>query len=196
MKGRLGRLLQHGRCVRALGFDDAPFPKRRGAKVRVAGVVCARTRFEGMLWGHVRRDGWNATDSLIALVSGSKFLPQLHLVLLDGIALGGFNVVDLRRLAEELGLPCVAVMRRLPDRDAVRHAIGRLPRAERRREIVDRAGPIHSFGPFHFHAHGDSPEVVAAALSEITDRGHVPECLRLAHLIGSAVMTGQSSNRA
>jgi len=30
----------------------------------------------------------------------------------------------------------------------------------------------------------------------LTDTGHVPEALRLAHLIGSAIMTGQSSNRA
>ena len=36
-------------------------------------------------------------------------------MLLDGIAFGGFNVVDLPALAESLGVPCASVMRRVPD---------------------------------------------------------------------------------
>jgi endonuclease V-like protein UPF0215 family len=37
---------------------------------------------------------------------------------------------------------------------------------------------------------------VAEALKRLTDRGNVPEALRLAHLIGSAVVMGESSKRA
>jgi hypothetical protein len=37
---------------------------------------------------------------------------------------------------------------------------------------------------------------MADALTQLTDTGHVPECLRLAHLIGSAVKTGTSGQRA
>ena len=45
----------------------------------------------------------------------SKFLAQLHLILLDGISMGGFNIIDLPELSERLGLPCVSVMRHLPN---------------------------------------------------------------------------------
>ncbi|MFP2934395.1 hypothetical protein ACLESO_56630 [Pyxidicoccus sp. 3LG] len=43
---------------------------------------------------------------------------------------------------------------------------------------------------------GAEPPLVAEALARVTDRGNVPEPLRLAHLIGSAVVTGQSGQRA
>ena len=184
------------RLPRVAGFDDAPLEKRAGAVVPLVGTVCSGTRFEGLVWGRVRKDGWTATDEVCRLLVGGKFLPQLHLVLLDGIAFGGFNVVDLPRLAERLGKPCVAVMRRLPDLEAVERALRNLPRAERRLALLKRAGPIHQRSGFTFQVQGAEPEWVVEALGLLTDRGHVPEALRLAHLIGSAVVTGESSKRA
>jgi endonuclease V-like protein UPF0215 family len=185
-----------GRLIRAIGFDDAPFARRPGAAVPLAGVVCSGTRFEGMVWGRVRRDGWNATAELCRLLIGSKFLPQVHLVLIDGIAFGGFNVVDLPTLAAKLDRPCVAVMRRHPDLAAVETALRRLPRPEQRLARLRAAGPIHARPPFYFQVQGAAPDQIADALAQLTDRGHVPEALRLAHLIGSAVMSGISSQRA
>ncbi len=185
-----------GRTVRAVGFDDAPFERRRRGDVAIAGVVCAGTRFEGLVWGRVRRDGWNATGTLVRLLAGGKFLPQLHLVLLDGIAFGGFNVVDLAALADALRRPCVAVMRRPPDLAAVERALRSLPRPERRLALLRRAGPVHRVGAFTFQVRGGEPEATARALARLTDRGAVPEALRLAHLVAGAVRTGESGNRA
>lgn len=182
--------------LRAVGFDDGPFEQARGSPVAVVGAVCAGTRFEGMVFGHVHKDGTDATEVLARLLLGGKFLPQLHLVLLDGIALGGFNVVDLEELAARLQRPCVAVMRRLPRLEAVHAALARVPGAEARRDLLARAGPIHQLGGFTFHVRGAAPAAVAAALARITDRGHVPEPLRLAHLIGAALVRGESGRRA
>ncbi|MBI5546729.1 MAG: DUF99 family protein [Deltaproteobacteria bacterium] len=190
------RLPAPTRLLRAIGFDDAPFARRRGAPVQIAGVVCAGTRFEGLVWGRLRRDGWNATDVLATMLEGGKFLPQIHLVLLDGIAFGGLNVVDLPALAERLERPCVAVMRRAPDLAAMEQAIRKLPFAERRLELLRRAGPIHQRRPFVFQVQGLAPEEAEDALARLTDTGYVPEALRLAHLIGAAVVNGVSGRRA
>jgi uncharacterized protein len=179
-----------------IGFDDGPFPRRRGASVPLVGVVCSGTRFEGLVWGRVRKDGWNATEEVCRLLERGKFLPQLHLVLLDGIAFGGFNVVDLPALAARLKSPCVAVMRRPPNLDAVEQALRRLPRAELRLARLRQAGPIHQLGGFTFQVQGAEPAFVAESLARVTDRGRVPEPLRLAHLIGAAVVRGESSHRA
>jgi uncharacterized protein len=184
------------RTLRAIGFDDAPFARGRRGPVGLAGVICAGTRFEGLVWGRVRQDGWNATASLVRLLAGGKFLPQLHLVLLDGIAFGGLNVVDLPALAGALARPCVAVMRRPPDLAAVEAAIRRLPGADRRLAVLRRAGPIHRLGGFVFQVQGAGPEPTASALARLTDRGRVPEPLRLAHLVGVAVRLGESGRRA
>ena len=185
-----------GRLVRSIGFDDAPFLRKRGARVPIAGVVCAGTRFEGLVLGAARQDGWGATDELCRLLVGGKFLPQLHLVLLDGLGFGGLNLVDLDALAARLRRPCVAVMRRPPDLAAMERAIRRLPGAERRLSLLRRAGPVHEQPPFAFQVRGAAPGDVAPLLAGLTDRGNVPEPLRLAHLVGAAVVRGESGRRA
>lgn len=193
---KLESLLKRDRLIRVVGFDDAPFVRRRSRSVAIVGVVCAGTRFEGMVWGKVRQDGWNATDTICQLLIGKKFLPQLHILLLDGIGFGGFNLIDLPQLSERLSLPCVAVMRRLPNLAAMETAICRLPQPQRRLNILQRAGKIHASPPFFFQVCGACPEVTAAVLHRLTDCGKVPEALRIAHLIGAAVVKGESSSSA
>ncbi|MFW6053523.1 MAG: DUF99 family protein [Persicimonas sp.] len=192
----LERILRKGKTLRAIGFDDAPFTRGTGEPVHVAGVVCADTKFEGMVWGEVVEDGWDATDVVGELLLDGKFLPQLHLLLLDGIALAGFNVVDLPELHRRLGLPCVAVMRTYPDLDAVELALRQLPEPERRLELIGRAGPIHRADNVCFQVAGAPAELIPEALERLTYTGHIPEPLRMAHLIGAAVETGESGRRA
>jgi endonuclease V-like protein UPF0215 family len=189
-------LLRHHRTICVIGFDDAPFVRRSPDPVAIAGVVCAGTRFEGMLWGTIQADGWDATAVISRMLLTSKFLPQLHLVLLDGISMGGFNLIDLPLLAATIARPCVAVMRRYPKLTAVAHALQKLPDPEQRWELINRAGAIHQYPPFYFQVCGADPAVIAQVLPRLTDRGHVPEALRIAHLITAAVIKGESGRQA
>ncbi len=192
----LAEVMRLGRTIRVLGVDDAPFEHRRGAKANFSAILCANTRFEGMLWGQLEVDGEDATDALIEAIKPSKFHDQIHAVLIDGLAMGGFNLVDLPRLAEVFERPCVAVMRKMPDMERIERALQNFDDMERRLGLIAAAGEIHERGPFVFQCVGEAPDVVGAALGQLTDQGHVPEALRLAHLIGSAIKTGSSSNRA
>ncbi|MGQ9869990.1 endonuclease dU [Leptodesmis sp.] len=192
----LKTLLEQNRTIRVIGFDDAPFIRCANHPVPVAGVVCAGTRFEGMVWGQVTPDGWDATEVLCDLLLPSKFLAQVHLVLLDGISLAGFNIVNLPLLAEKLQRPCVTVMRRYPNMQAVEYAIRRLPNPEQRLALIQQAGLIYKDPPFYFQVSGSQPEIVAKALRRLTDCGNVPEALRVAHLITSAVVKGESGRQA
>jgi len=193
---KLADLIRLDRTIRVVGFDDAPFERNRDRTVSISGIICGGTRFEGMVWGQIEADGWDATDTICNLLLGGKFHPQIHLVLLDGIGLGGFNLVDLPELAERLQRPCVALMRRPPNLDKMQQAMRRLPDFEKRWDRLRRAGPIHAFHPFYFQTCQEAPGTIAKVLQVLTDRGHVPEALRLAHLIGSAVITGESGYRA
>ena len=110
---KIDQLIQTRRNIRVIGIDDAHYAdKSLGSKVNLAAVVCSSTRFEGMLWGEISKDGMDSTERIAQLVEQSKFHAQLHLVLLDGITFGGANVVDLDELNKQLRLPVVAVMRR------------------------------------------------------------------------------------
>lgn len=192
----LKELLRRNRTIRVMGFDDAPFTRPSCDPVPVAGVVCAGTRFEGMVWDQVEADGWDATDVLCRMVIGSKFHSQIHLVLLDGISVAGMNVIHLPALAQEIERPCVSVMRRPPNLEAMEYVIRQLPDPQRRWAILQQAGTIHPHPPFYFQVEGADPAVIAPVLERLTDRGHVPEALRIAHLVTAAVVKGESGRQA
>lgn len=162
----------------------------------VIGALCAGVRFEGLLTTHVRPDGLDATLRLVEMVCGSKFHAQLHAVLLDGVTLGGFNVVDLPEFQQATERPIISVMRQHPDLAAMDGVIERLQEPDRRRRALRRAGPIHEAGGVFFQAHGIAPTTARTLLERITDKGLIPEPLRLAHLIGRGVVTGESGRRA
>lgn len=182
--------------LRVIGFDDAPFSKHNDSRVNVSGIVCSNTRFEGMVWGEVKRDGTDGTECLIDLVTNNKFHSQLHAVLIDGIAFGGFNIIDLPALSEALSLPCIVVMRKMPDLIGVDKALRHFSDYESRIALVRKAGKIHDHAPFYFQCSGIDGQSAGQVLERVTDTGKVPEALRIAHLIGSAIKTGVSSNRA
>src|SRR2546425_794935 len=81
----------------------------------VVAAVFAGVRLDGVLIDQVRRDGANAARTLIEMIRGSKFAQHLQLVMLQGIALAGFNVVDVFALNRELGLPVLVIARKRPD---------------------------------------------------------------------------------
>ncbi len=85
------------RFSHVIGVDDAPFERTCRGDVLVVGAVYAGLRLEGILSTRVRRDGRNATSALAAMIAGSRFAAHLHAVLLQEIALAGFNVVNSRR---------------------------------------------------------------------------------------------------
>lgn len=192
----LEELLRKNRRVRTIGIDDAPFRRGQRQNVLVVGVICAGTRFEGILSTTVRPDGFNATRRLVEMVGGSKFVGQLHAVLINGITLAGFNVVDLQALHRELALPIIAVMRRQPDMSAVLSVVDKLSQPERRRRLIERGGLIHLGEHVFFQVHGAEVKTAERLLARVTDCGHIPEPLRLAHLIGGGIVNGESGRRA
>ncbi|NIC05970.1 DUF99 family protein [Billgrantia bachuensis] len=179
-----------------VGFDDCPFPRGHRGDVAIVGTVFSRLRLEGVLSGKVRRDGVNSTRELIRLAGSSRFAAHLQLVMLQGVALAGFNVVDAVRVHEELGLPVLVVARRAPRRDAMRRALlERIPGGAHKWALVERLGEMEPLEGVYVQRVGLSVEEAAATLRATTPHGSVPEPLRVAHLIAGGVTTGESSGR-
>ena len=127
------------------------------------------------------KDGNDATEVPSTLLRQSKFYSQIHAILTNGIAMGGFNIIDLPALPHSLQRPCITVMRKHPDTATIDKALKNLS---------------YQHNHFYYQIAHCHLETAAQVLERVTDRGYVPEALRLAHLIGAGVMTGQSSNRA
>lgn len=179
-----------------VGFDDAPFPHEHRGDVLLVGTVCARTRLDGVVSDRVRRDGANATERMVACLERSQFRRQIRLVLLQGIAVAGFNVIDTQALHVALAVPVLVVARRRPKLEALREAVLKVPGGERKWALIEGAGPMEAVGGVFVQRRGLSLEEASATLSATTLHGNLPEALRLAHLIAGGVTTGASRGRA
>jgi len=184
------------RLSNVIGFDDAPFAHAHRGDVTLVGVVCARTRLDGVVSGKVRRDGRNSTDRMLELIARSQFGGHLQAILLQGIAVAGFNVVDVRRLHAASGLPVLVVARRAPDLAAMHRALGRVAGATRKWSLIEQLGPMEPLRGIRVQRMGLSRPQADALLQATTLHGKLPEPLRLAHLIAGGMTTGRSRGRA
>jgi len=207
--------------VNVIGFDDGPFARTHRGDVLLIGAVCAGTRLDGVVSGRVRRDGRNATRRMVEVVRHSQFAGHIRAVMLQGIAVGGFNVVDIHELGRSLSVPVLVIMRRLPDLDSVRRALfSDVPRmrprvrgARDKWRLLQRAGEIErvELGASRRHKlpsgvraadrvlyvqrAGLSLDEARTLIRATTLHGNVPEPLRLAHLIAGGIVTGRSRGR-
>ncbi len=179
------------------GFDDAPFPRSFRGDVLVVGAVYAGLKLEGVLSGKVRRDGRNATQVLERIITASRFYAHLHLVLVQGIAFAGFNVIDIQALHRAIGLPVMVIARRAPDLEAIRHALLTRVRGGRRKwAIIERTGPMEPLAGVYVQRAGISAEEAEGVIRRLAVYSKLPEPLRAAHLIAAGVTLGQSRGRA
>jgi uncharacterized protein len=64
-----------------IGFDDTPFAHAYRGDLLVVGVVCSRTRLDGILSASVRRDGANSAPHMLEMIRGSQFARHVWAVL-------------------------------------------------------------------------------------------------------------------
>ncbi|HYE33953.1 DUF99 family protein [Methylocaldum sp.] len=179
-----------------IGFDDAPFERSHRGDVIIVGAFYAGHRLDGVLSGQVRRDGINSTRVLIDLVSSSRFYPHLQAILLQGIAFGGFNVVDIHRLHEALDRPVVVVARHLPNLGKIRDALlNHVPGGQRKWRLIEQAGPMEPMADVYVQRAGLSAKETAIFIRALAVHGRLPEPLRTAHIIAGGISRGESIHR-
>jgi endonuclease V-like protein UPF0215 family len=187
--------------IRILGFDDGPFKEKKG-RVPVIGVIYRGGSFlDGILRTDVKIDGIDATAKLVKLINSSRHKQQLKVIMLDGITFGGFNVVDVKELHEKTGLPIIVVNRKHPDLKKVQKALKKFRDFERRWQMIKNAGKIKSFqlkngAKVFYQCIGLSDEEAEEIIELSSTHAQIPEALRVAHLIATAIVKGESFGRA
>jgi endonuclease V-like protein UPF0215 family len=185
------------RYSNVIGFDDAPFVREHRGDVALIGSVCTQGRLDGVLVGKVRRDGVDSTRRMAAMLQDSPFAAHVQAVLLQGIAVGGFNVVDIHALHAWTGLPVLVVARRAPGLPAIRAALlQRVRGGAKKWVLIERAGPMEPCEGLWIQRAGLSLAEAAGLLRTTAVHGKLPEALRLAHLIAGGIGDGVSRGRA
>ena len=180
-----------------LGIDDAPFHKDQSQDVPIVGVMMeGATLVEGLAFGSFPVDGEGATDYLAQWITGLRWHLTLQAVVLGGITLAGLGIIDLEKLAQHLAIPVMAVTRHNPAQSRLSYALTAAGFHERI-SLLEHIPPAHQLEPGLYVAISGTELTDAAQIIRATKgKARFPEPLRIAHLIGTALVEGQSKGRA
>lgn len=185
--------------IRILGIDDSSLHNER---VMIVGAFFRGGEWlDGVLRSHIARDGSDATDAIIEMVTKSKHFGQVRVLMFDGITYGGFNIVDIKVIWETTKIPCIVIMREYPDFTSIRTALEYLPDPDLRWEMITKAGKIskvHSReeeNPIYLQHCGIDLEDAKKIVRLSATHSNIPEPLRVAHLIATGIVCGESTGK-
>ncbi|MCX8149960.1 MAG: DUF99 family protein [Candidatus Bathyarchaeota archaeon] len=180
--------------IRVVGIDDGRFTPHSKDQVLVVGVVFRGGDYvDGIMSTVVRVDDFDATAKLAHMIISSRHYKQLRVILLNGITIAGFNIVDIKTLNIETHLPVIAVTTRKPNLAKIYKALQNLPNNQQRWNAVLNAGEIYPMKArsgnktVYVEIAGINKEVTQKILSATSPRSNIPEALRVAHLIASGI---------
>ncbi len=183
--------------IRVLGIDDSALINE---KVIIIGAFFrGGVQLDGVLCSEVTKDGMDATGTIIRMVRNSKYYGQIRVIMLDGVTYAGFNPVDINLIFSETGIPVIVFMRSCPDFEKIRLALEHLPEKEKRWEIIQRAGRIDKIdgeNPVFIQLCGIDRESAFQIVRMTSTHSNIPEPLRVAHLIATGVVLGESTGKA
>ncbi|MFB6100576.1 MAG: DUF99 family protein [Candidatus Nanohalobium sp.] len=174
--------------IRVLGIDDASF-EFESEKTFLTGVVYRGSEFiEDIQSIEVEVDGEDATEKVLELYEEFSNHQQIKAVLTDGIAFGGFNLVDIDEVAEKIGKPVVAVTKNRPDRRGFRKAMKRTDNYDERFEKFEEAVEVElEDGKCFIQFSGCSRKDAEGFVRKNIVHGQVPESIRVADMVGRAL---------
>ncbi len=180
-----------------IGWDDGPFEKNQLDPAPLVGVVTrGGGQVDGVIKTEIKVDGMDSTKQMITRINSSKHKQELSLIMTDGITFAGFNVLDIHQVSQRTGLPVLAVTRKKVNYEEIKRALTNLPEFHERWGLIQKAGEINSIPvqgkKLNYQTTKLSQETVEKAVSISSTSSVIPEPLRLAHMIASALVTGES----
>jgi hypothetical protein len=134
-------------------------------------------------------DGLDATDTLLDMLSGV----ETDAIILGGVTFGGFNVVDVKQVNDEIGIPLIVFSAEHPNMqatlDALRKHFHDWRERWRRYEVL---GPLLSlrigdWPEVYYEAIGCSTELAEDVIRDQALTSRTPEVLRVANMIAKGL---------
>jgi endonuclease V-like protein UPF0215 family len=186
--------------IRLLGIDDSPFTFNDKYTTVIGVIMRGGEYIECVLKDQVSIDGDDATFVCKQMVENTRHKIQLKAILLDGIALGGFNIVDIQEIYDVTNLPVITITRDKPDFEKIEIALRKNFKDWKSRFDKMKKGKIHEIitkhNPIYVKYIGVSLDEAKEIIKISTIRGVIPEPIRVAHLIASGLKRGESYGKA
>jgi len=182
--------------IRLIGIDDSPFDKFKDKEVIIIGVFYRGGNYpDGVLTSKVKIDGNDSSDRIINMINNSKFKPQLQCILLDGLAFGGFNIIDIEKVNKKTKLPVIVIIRKVPDIENIKKILIKLNKKEKIK-LIEKAGKVYQINKIYIQKYGIDIRDVKEIINISATHSFIPEPIRLAHLIGQGLKFGESKGKA
>ena len=178
--------------IKTIGFDDGPFVKGQEKTVIVGVIMRGNDYVEGIVRDWITVDGSDSAEKIKTLVKNSRHYNQLKAVFIHGSTMGGFNLLDFREL-KKIRKPVITVLRKKPSGKAVKAVKKYFKEKEK---IVQSQPEFFKYKQAYFQAVNVEKQKAIELIEKTTRMGNIPEPVRLAHLIATAYVKGESNARA
>ncbi|MFX1515282.1 MAG: DUF99 family protein [Promethearchaeota archaeon] len=183
-----------------IGIDDGGFDRfsTEDIDIPVFGVIMKGAAYvDGILKSQLKKDDSQATKIVSQMILESSHKDQLKAILLQGITIAGFGVLNIVRLNEMTGIPVIVVLRKYPDFYKIKSALEKtFPDDQERWCSIKLAGEpiqVQDNPLILLQAAGIHLEDAYLLVKKCTSIGTIPEALRIAHFIGASIYHQRSN---
>jgi len=163
----------------------------------LAGVVMRRDFvIDGFVFGKTTLEGDDATETILSMYKKLN-RPDISYLLISGIIISMYNIIDLKKISQSLDLPIIGVTYHDSEgiEEAIRHhfpdsyesKLKEYQELENRDKIT-----LHTSYDIYIRKEGCTLSEVKHLLDELTLQGSFPEPLRVAQLLAKTLLSSNS----
>ena len=155
-------------------------------------VMSTELVIDGFVMGHSTVGGDDATDAILTIYEKLD-RADISFLLISGIIISLYNMIDVKRISEKTGLPVVAITHEESDgiEDAIRHhfpdsyksKLAEYSKLGSREKIT-----LRTSHDLYIRNEGCTVLEAKQLLDKITTQGSVPEPLRIAQLLANTLL--------
>ena len=147
---------------------------------------------DGFVLGHSTVGGDDATDVILSMYERLG-RPDVSFLLISGIVISLYNIVDVKRISEKIGLPVIGVTYKASDgiEEAIKHhfpesyesKLTKYSSLGRREKIK-----LHTSYDLYIRNEGCTVTEATQLLNKLTLQGSFPEPLRIAQILANTLL--------
>ncbi|MFW9906868.1 MAG: DUF99 family protein [Candidatus Thorarchaeota archaeon] len=176
-----------------IGIDDGGFDRfsKEDIDIPVFGVIMKGAAYvDGIIQCFLKKDDPLATNIVSHMILESPHRHQLKAILLQGITIAGFGVLNIVNLYNSTEIPVIVVLRKYPDYPRIKSALKKVfPSDQKRWQNIELAGEpikVQDDPLLYLQIAGIHPQDAYLLIKRCTTIGTIPEALRIAHFIGAS----------
>ncbi|MGD0729154.1 MAG: DUF99 family protein [Candidatus Micrarchaeaceae archaeon] len=182
--------------ARFIAIASGPISKKlKNNKTILVGIIFRENYIEGLLSTRISVDGTDSTNQIIGMINKSRFKDQIRILLFNGIALAGLNIINPNFLEKKLKMKIILLNKRRQNAKELVNALNEFSRihkkdASERIKIVKNYSSVKILKVRHLFFQS---KLESHYLKNFSDNAF--EALRIAHIVASGISSGESKGR-